>query len=273
MRTYSIAFQEKSDRRISAGKDVVSWGDLSVNLDGFSLDVKSGIIKNGEVIGVLGRNALGKSTFAKLLAGVINPSTGLITKTIKISYKPQYISTDFEGSVSDLLFQALKERADSTMVKNEILKPLEIDEIKDNPVQSLSGGELQRVSIGLSLAMEADLYILDEPSAHLDSAYRMTAARVIKRVMENNKKSAFVIDHDVYLIDLISDALIVFSGSPGKHGNSQGPMSMKEGMNLFLREAAVTFRRDAVTKRPRINKPESRLDKSQRESGNYYYSE
>ena len=81
------------------------------------------------------------------------------------------------------------------------------------------------------------------------------------------KKSAFVIDHDVYFIDLISDALIVFGGTPGKEGESHGPLSMREGMNLFLKDAGVSFRRDALTRRPRINKSDSRLDKTQRESG------
>ncbi len=272
IRNYSIDFQEKSARRTSSGAEVASWNQLSVELEGFTLRVHDGVIRSGEVIGVLGRNALGKSTFAKILAGQLTPTTGSVSRTLKISYKPQYISSDFQGTVSELLIQGLGERWDSPMVKNEILRPLEIDSLMDGHVQDLSGGELQRVSIALTLAREADLYLLDEPSAHLDSAYRMSAARIIRRVMENNKKSAFVIDHDVYLIDLISDALIVFSGEPGKSGVSMGPLPMKDGMNLFLKEAGVTFRRDAVTKRPRINKLDSRLDKSQRETGNYYYS-
>jgi len=272
IRNYSIDFQEKSARRTDSGSEIASWSDLSMELEGFTLKVENGLIRNGEVIGVLGRNALGKSTFAKMLAGIMTPTTGSLSRTLKISYKPQYISSDFQGTVSELLYQALKERMDSAMVKNEVMKPLEVDSLFDNNVGDLSGGELQRVSIALTLSLDADLYIIDEPSAHLDSAYRMSAARIIRRVMENNKRSAFVIDHDVYLIDLISDALIVFNGTPGKEGFSRGPMSMKDGMNMFLRDAGVTFRRDATTKRPRINKINSRLDKSQRESGNYYYS-
>ena len=273
IRNYSIDFHEKSDRRVATGEEVATWSDIEQKLGDFHLKVNNGLIKSGEVIGVLGKNALGKSSFAKILAGVSTPDSGTISKTLKISYKPQYISTDYDGSVFSLLAQALKERMQSGMVKNEIIHPLEIEDLYEQNVQELSGGELQRVSIALTLAMDADLYILDEPSAHLDSAYRMSSARIIKRVMENNKKSAFVIDHDVYFIDLISDALIVFEGTPGISGQSYGPLSMKEGMNLFLKGAGVTFRRDAVTRRPRINKSDSRLDRSQRESGNYYYSE
>lgn len=273
MRNYSIDFHEKSDRRSSTGAEVANWTEMEQTLGDFKLKVNSGGMRTGEVIGVLGRNALGKSSFAKILAGVSKPESGTISETLKISYKPQYISTDFDGSVFTLLATALKERMQSGLIKNEVIQPLELESLYDLNVQDLSGGELQRVSIALTLAMDADLYILDEPSAHLDSAYRMSAARIIRRVMENNKKSAFVIDHDVYFIDLISDALIVFDGKPGLSGESHGPLPMKEGMNLFLKGAGVTFRRDAVTRRPRINKMDSRLDRAQRESGNYYYSE
>ncbi len=273
MRNYSIDFHEKSDRRSSTGAEVATWTDMEQSLGDFRLKVNSGVMRTGEVIGVLGRNALGKSSFAKILAGVSKPDKGSISEALKISYKPQYISTDFDGSVYTLLATALKERMQSGLIKNEVIQPLELESLYDLNVQDLSGGELQRVSIALTLSMDADLYILDEPSAHLDSAYRMSAARIIRRVMENNKKSAFVIDHDVYFIDLISDALIVFDGEPGLTGESHGPLSMKEGMNLFLKGAGVTFRRDAVTRRPRINKTDSRLDRTQRESGNYYYSE
>ncbi len=273
IRNYSIDFHEKSDRRLSTGMEIASWTDMEKTLGDFKLKINSGLIRSGEVIGVLGKNALGKSSFARMLAGVTEPDSGSLSRTLKISYKPQYISTDFDGSVFSLLAQALKERMQSGLVKNEIMQPLEIESLYEQNVQELSGGELQRVSIALTLSMDSDLYILDEPSAHLDSAYRMSAARIIKRVMENNKKSAFVIDHDVYFIDLISDALIVFNGKPGLEGESKGPLSMKDGMNLFLKDAGVTFRRDAMTRRPRINKVDSRLDKTQRESGNYYYSE
>ncbi len=273
IRNYSIDFHEKSDRRVSTGIEIASWTDMEKTLGDFKLKINGGLIRTGEVIGVLGKNALGKSSFAKMLAGVTEPDAGSLSRTLRISYKPQYISTDFDGNVFSLLAQALSERMQSGLVKNEIIQPLEIEDLYEQNVQDLSGGELQRVSIALTLSLDSDLYILDEPSAHLDSAYRMSAARIIKRVMENNKKSAFVIDHDVYFIDLISDALIVFSGVPGKDGVSHGPISMREGMNLFLKDAGVTFRRDALTRRPRINKSDSRLDKTQRESGNYYYTE
>ncbi|EQD77397.1 ABC transporter-like domain protein, partial [mine drainage metagenome] len=147
-----------------------------------------------------------------------------------------------------------------------------IDAIMDQNVSSLSGGELQRLSIAITLATDADLYLMDEPSANLDSAFRMTCAKVIRRIMEANHKSALIVDHDVYFIDLISDSLMVFGGEPGIHGFTMGPMKMNDGMNTFLKEANITFRRDHNTKRPRINKLNSSLDREQKYSGKYYYT-
>ena len=160
---------------------------------------------------------------------------------------------------------------EDVFIKNEIISPLNVEELYDKGMGDLSGGELQRTSIALTLATDADLYLIDEPSAHLDSSYRMSVARIIRRVIENNKKSAIVVDHDIYLIDLISDALIVFKGSQGVYGNSIGPMGMREGMNTFLKELGITFRRDEITKRPRINKLNSALDRQQKAEGEYYY--
>ncbi len=165
----------------------------------------------------------------------------------------------------------LRDSITDSFVKGEIFRPLGVDEIMQLNVADLSGGELQRLSVAMNLARDADLYLLDEPSAHLDSSYRIEAARTIKKVMERNRKSAIIIDHDIYFIDLVSDRLIVFDGIPGAEGNSYGPMSMKEGMNRFLKTVNITFRRDNATNRPRINKVGSALDEEQKTSGNYYY--
>jgi ATP-binding cassette subfamily E protein 1 len=99
----------------------------------------------------------------------------------------------------------------------------------------------------------------------------MIVSRMIRRIIEKSGKSAMIVDHDVYFIDMVSDALIVFDGESGKHGRAQGPYSLHEGMNRFLKNVDITFRRDEETKRPRVNKPESYMDRQQKQSGEYYY--
>jgi ATP-binding cassette subfamily E protein 1 len=151
-----------------------------------------------------------------------------------------------------------------------VIKALGVDQLLPKRVKKLSGGERQAVSIAVCLGRDADLYLLDEPSAHLDANARMEAAKAIRRTMEANEKSAFVIDHDVYFIDIVSDSLLVFEGQGGVHGNATGPFNLRAGMNKFLAGVDVTFRRDHDSRRPRINKGESRKDREQRNSGDYY---
>ncbi len=81
-----------------------------------------------------------------------------------------------------------------------------------------------------------------------------------------------VVDHDIYMIDMLSDRLLVFEGQPMVRGEVHGPFNMREGMNRFLKNIGITFRRDEETKRPRVNKLDSRLDRTQKAEGEYYYS-
>ena len=251
---------------------LVSFDHLSKAFNGFTLDIDSGIIRKGEIVGVVGPNAIGKTTFVKLLAGVIPPTTGVTEYELKISYKPQYISPEHPGSVRDYFEEKAATLFTEPFFKAEIFEPFHLKYLLDKQLDTLSGGELQRVAIAFALLQEADMYLIDEPSAYLDSEQRMIISRAIRRVIEKTGKSALVVDHDVYFIDMISDALIVFNGDPGKHGVGQGPFSLHEGMNRFLKDVDITFRRDEETKRPRVNKPGSYMDRQQRQHGEYYYS-
>jgi ATP-binding cassette subfamily E protein 1 len=250
---------------------LIEFGKLTKELDGFILETKSGKVNAGEVVGIVGSNSTGKTTFVKMLAGVITPTKGELESNVKVSYKPQYLKPDFEGTVRELLLTNIGKIFESGFFSSEISHPLNIKPLLDSAVTSLSGGELQRVAIALSLSMEADMYLIDEPSAYLDSSQRMIAARTIRRVMEKSGKSAMIVDHDVYFIDLVSDSLMVFGGEPSVHGIGEGPFGLRDGMNKFLKNVGITFRRDPDTKRPRINKLDSVLDREQKAEGEYYY--
>ncbi len=250
---------------------LISYNNLKKSFDEFKLDVEKGIIRQGEIIGVVGPNAIGKTTFVKMLSGSIEPTEGKIEFDIKISYKPQYITPDFDGTVRDYFEKYSQQIFTSGFFKAEVFEPLNLKYVLDRQLESLSGGELQRVAIAAAIVKEADIYLIDEPSAYLDSQQRMIVSRMFRRVMEKSGKSAMIVDHDVYFIDMVSDALVVFSGETGKYGKSQGPFSLHEGMNRFLKDVDVTFRRDEDTKRPRVNKSDSYMDRQQKQNGEYYY--
>jgi ATP-binding cassette subfamily E protein 1 len=250
---------------------LISYDDLTKEFEDFTLHVEKGIIRQGELIGIVGPNAIGKTTFVKMLAGVVPPTRGSIEYDLKISYKPQYITPDFEGTVQEYFEQFSPQLFSSTFNQTEVHDALHLKYLLDRELMTLSGGELQRVAIAASIVKEADIYLIDEPSAYLDSQQRMIVSRMLRRVIEKSGKSAMIVDHDVYFIDMVSDALIVFDGAPGKQGRAQGPYSLHEGMNRFLKNVDITFRRDEETKRPRVNKPDSYMDRQQKQNGEYYY--
>jgi ATP-binding cassette subfamily E protein 1 len=257
----------------SAAQVLVDFGRLEKSYNGFKLRTEPGAIHAGETVGVVGPNATGKTTFVKMLAGAVRPSVGEVQATVRVAYKPQYLEGRFSGTVEDMLLTALGGEYGSTLWKAEIERPLKVPSLLMKEVDTLSGGELQRVAVALTLAKDADLYLFDEPSAYLDADQRMETARAMRRVMEKRARGALVVDHDVYFLDLVSDSIMVFGGKPGVEGRGRGPFDLRTGMNKFLKDAGVTFRRDRETNRPRINKVGSQLDKQQKSVGEYYYAE
>ncbi|OPX61153.1 MAG: Cobalamin import ATP-binding protein BtuD [Methanomassiliicoccales archaeon PtaB.Bin134] len=271
-RDTQIVFESRPPRSNWEQFDLLEYGTIECEYPSFRLKVEPGAIKIGETVGVVGPNAIGKTTFVKVLAGAQKPTAGKVDTSFRVSYKPQYISPDFDGTVREMFEATVKDFFESGFFQSEIAKPLSLKNLLEKNVMTLSGGELQRVAIASCLSREADIYLLDEPSAYLDSNQRMEAAKTVRRVMEKRGRSALVVDHDIYFLDMVSDSIMVFSGTPGKEGLGQGPYDMRKGMNTFLKDVDVTFRRDNDTNRPRINKPGSRLDREQKEKGEYYYS-
>jgi ATP-binding cassette subfamily E protein 1 len=256
----------------SRSQPLISWTDIEKSYSDFSLRVGAGEIGVGEVIGILGKNGIGKTTFIKILAGVEEPDSGnIIGGDIKVSYKPQYLTDTIKGTVEEVLRRAAGEKYLETWFSAEVIEPLHVKQMLERDVSVLSGGELQRVAIAECLSRQADIYLLDEPSAYLDVEERLAVARAIRRITKMSGVTAFVVEHDIVAQDFISDKIMVFTGKAGIEGQGNDPLKLEDGMNQFLDEMRITFRRDGETKRPRVNKENSRLDKEQKSSGRYYY--
>ena len=273
IRPDEIEFHEHAPRETSKSTPLVEYPALSKSYgDGeFALEVDPGTIYESEVLGVVGPNGIGKSTLAKLFTGALEPDDGELDVRLDISYKPQYIEIDRPMRV-DAFLSSITSDVGTSYWNTEIAKPLQLERIMERNLDDLSGGERQRVAIAAALSEDADLYVMDEPSAHLDVEQRVQATTAIRRYAENHDETVLVIDHDIYMIDLLADRLMVFDGEPSEYGHAGVPQEMRAGMNDFLEDLDITFRRDERTKRPRINKPDSQLDRKQKRQGEFYYA-
>ncbi|CAD7922392.1 unnamed protein product [Amoebophrya sp. A25] len=266
----------------------------------FTLHVSAGGFTESEVIGMVGENGTGKTTYLSLLAGLYDKkpqktnrgegaafttvsrvdeeleseAISLVEKGCSVALKRQDYAPRFRrypGVVKELLERNITRAYCDTMFKLFVLRPLQIDELLELPVATLSGGELQRLAIVVCLGTPATVYLFDEPSAGLDCEQRVKVAKVIRRwTRDYLHRTCFVIEHDAVMITAMADRIICFSGQPGVEATASEPMPMAVGFNRFLRELNVTLRRDPCNHRPRINKPESVKDREQKLSGNYY---
>lgn len=240
----------------------------------FSLEVDQGQFSDSEILVLLGENGTGKTTFIRMLAGSLAPDDGSgDLPQLHISYKPQKISPRSQGLVRELLHSKIRDAYVHPQFVADVMKPLRIDDIIDQEVQNLSGGELQRVALTLCLGKPADVYLIDEPSAYLDSEQRLVAAKVIKRFILHAKKTGFVVEHDFIMATYLADRVIVFEGTPSVDTRAHTPQTLLAGMNRFLELLGITFRRDPNNYRPRINKRASVKDVDQKRTGNYFFLE
>ncbi len=267
-RNTKITFEERTpqDRQIKRDT-LISWDNLTKKFSQFSLEANNGMIKKGDIIGIFGENGIGKTTFVKILANVLKADQGSIKGNIAVSYKPQYLDIDNYSNmlVSEYLHEVI------AVYDKEIIQPMNIKPLFLKTLSQLSGGELQRVAIAGCLGRDADIYLLDEPSAYLDIEQRLFISKIIRDFIAETDKACIVVDHDIVFIDYLANKLLLFEGNPGRNGKASGPYPMIKGMNNFLKNMNITVRRDPESKRPRINKPDSVKDREQRSSGNYYY--
>lgn len=268
-RDESIIFSKTAAQSMKT-KHFSSFPKFRKKFDTFSLETEAGNLYKGEIIGILGPNATGKSTFIKMLTGEVKPDEGEAPGDLKLAYKPQMIELTEDEKELTVRLYLNKEMNDKSM-KQRILHMLDLERLMEKKLNALSGGELQNVVIAATLGKEFDILLLDEPTAFLDVEQRLRASKLIREIVETREVAAFVVDHDLQILDSISDRLMIFDGERGVSGHGMSPTNSRDGMNSFLKKIGITFRRDPQTGRARANKPGSQKDAEQKENGEYYY--
>jgi len=177
----------------------------------------------------------------------------------------------FPGTVAQLFERTINKALGDRRFRLLVMGPMMMEHLLNLKVYNLSGGELQRVAITICLGTPANFYLIDEPSAGLDCEQRVVVAKVIKRWIVNHlKKTVFIVEHDFVMATALAERVIVFHGQPGVDCTARSPEGLIEGVNSFLEQLEVTFRRDPESFRPRVNKKDSLKDREQKYAGNYF---
>ena len=254
----------------------IEYPGSQINYPGFQLNIPTGKINLDSSINVImGANGNGKTTFIKYLAKSAGLVVSVKEQTLTIS---QYKTQSGYPTVNELLYNQIQKSFTNPVFISDVVKPMDIEDIRERKLDELSGGELQRVLIILCLGTDASIYLIDEPSANLDIEKRLSVIKVIKRFLINSHKCGFIIEHDIMMAvafaqEMTSNILLVEKisdvNSETKVSQVSEYMGFGPGINKFLQTLNITMR-IAGHNRPRINKLNSQLDKEQRDSNNYY---
>lgn len=242
--------------------------------DGFKLIVEPGSFSTSEVILLIGENGTGKSTMIKMIAGMIKPD-GLDMPELCVSVKEQEVYVDSPLTVRDYIYKKIGNTLYLQDFKVNVLTPLGVEKLFDLTVKDLSGGQMQRIAITVCLGAQADIYLLDDPSAYIDVEDRIVISKILRKFAYLSKKTIFLVEHDMIMATSTCDKVVVFTGKPGLSCTASSPTDLKTGINNFLKILDVTMRKDTFsgTGRPRINKKDFVRDREQKLKGEYFIIE
>ncbi|MFH0971496.1 MAG: ATP-binding cassette domain-containing protein [Candidatus Micrarchaeota archaeon] len=218
-------------------------GGMELKRGDFKLTSKQPIqIYEGEIVGIAGKNGIGKSTFCR---------DAFEKDGAHLAFKEQILKR--ENGLAGKYF----ERRD--LFSENYLKSMKMHKLEFYNIEKLSGGELQKLEIFKALNQEKLAYILDEPTNMLDVSARILLSKMLRERV-GSEKAVLVVDHDLEFLYNTVDRLIVMDGESGKHGEVAGIFGKDEGIRMLMEEFDLSYRRDPETKRLKLNKKGSKKD-------------
>ncbi|MDF2368242.1 ATP-binding cassette domain-containing protein [Sneathiella sp.] len=182
--------------------DLLSARGVSVYRDGKTiLEDVSLSIGEKDFITIIGPNGAGKSMLLKCMMGFYAPSKGEVVRRagLKIGYVPQRLVADHTVPIRVRRFLTLRKKA-SRDVLQKVAEETAIEEILEQPIHVLSGGELQRVLLARALLDEPDLLVLDEPAQNLDVTGQLAFYKLIEQIYAERDVSILMVSHDLHLV-------------------------------------------------------------------------
>lgn len=166
-------------------------------------------VRPGEIVTLIGPNGAGKTTLVRAVLGLLKADTGSVWRKpgLRIGYMPQKLHVDATLPLSVWRFLRLVprvKRADAEAALAEV----GADQVIDSPLQSISGGELQRVLLARALLREPELLVLDEPVQGVDVAGQAELYRLITRLRDRHGCGVLMVSHDLHLVMSTTDQVV-----------------------------------------------------------------
>ena len=196
--------------RLKLENAVIKYGD-NIVINNFSLKAEE-----GEMIFITGKNGSGKSTLIRGIAGLLPLSSGKIQKAERVSYVPQVEEADrnFPAKVKEVilmgtqktgkLFYSQKDKQQAI----KFMKELEILNLAEKEIKTLSGGQLRRAFLARALCGEPELLLLDEPCAGLDVESHRILFDVLRKILTEGC-AIIMVTHDDSDLEGIKNAKII----------------------------------------------------------------
>ena len=214
-------------------------------------------LNNGQILGLLGPNGVGKSTIFNLITGLISPDYGSIfidsdlvnkypiyqrTIKFKIGFVPQHGGFFHDLTVFENLKAIAEIAIDNVSFRSEkidlLISKFELDAVRDIKANFLSGGQKKKLVIAIALIADPKILLLDEPFAALDVMTIKTLQEIIVNLQSNNNISIILCDHQARdLLACVDTAAIIHNGKVVAHGTPTNLIQNIDARNAYFGES------------------------------------
>lgn len=215
-------------------KTLLEAHSLCYSRDGRTIlhDISLGI-SAGEILTLIGPNGAGKTTLTRILLGLSQPDRGRVERApgLRIGYMPQKFVVDPHLPLTVLRFLKLARKARLSIA--EVSTELDIVALHNQPVQSVSGGELQRVLLARALLAKPDLLVLDEPVQGVDVGGQTRLYQLIVKLRDRLGCGVLMVSHDLHLVMASTDTVVCLNQHVCCHGHPDSVSTDPAFLELF----------------------------------------